>query len=504
MIYKKEKTVKTKICIVGSGLGGGTIAIKLAEENIDFIIVEAGGVTRNSDNVSFENVGREFGLRTTNSIQLGGTANLWHGVLSPLDKIDFQKRDWIPKSGWPITLEDLEPFYKNAADLLGIKDYNLFDIAKIPNSMKEKFSNIKFNKNILINKMFQQALPEKNFKSDILKIVKNSNNFHLYMDTVALELYKNDNCISGLKVGSKDGSTFEIYAEKFIVAAGALETPRLLLNSHIKNNNIGKFLMDHPMANLCQVKSKKKQKAHLYSAIKYIPSVAIKTGLELREEIQKKLKLPNHTFYMRPSLTEGIDNETEKIKLSLLAFRDGGLTLRDVWNVLTNLNVIFQSIVYKFSLNPKSKYFDMFFVTEQIPSENSRVKLSSKVDKWGYPISKVNWQLSDYDKSSMIKWYKLLEDECFNKDDYIFTYKFDKNDWSKNYTSAAHHVGTAKMAVSLDEGVVDSNLKVFTTNNLYVCDGSVFSTSGNVNNGLTIAALACKLAHYLSNEEIKD
>ncbi len=68
----------------------------------------------------------------------------------------------------------------------------------------------------------------------------------------------------------------------------------------------------------------------MYSAIKYVPSVAIKSGLELKDELQQELKLPNHTFYLRPSFTRGIDNKTEKIKLSLLTFRDGGTSLKDV------------------------------------------------------------------------------------------------------------------------------------------------------------------------------
>jgi hypothetical protein len=33
-----------------------------------------------------------IGLRSTRSIQLGGTSNLWHGVLSPLDEIDFKSK----------------------------------------------------------------------------------------------------------------------------------------------------------------------------------------------------------------------------------------------------------------------------------------------------------------------------------------------------------------------------------------------------------------------------
>ena len=77
------------------------------------------------------------------------------------------------------------------------------------------------------------------------------------------------------------------------------------------------------MGNLCQVKFKNPQKAQIYSAKKYIPNIAIKTGLTFNTNLQKKEQLPNHCFYLRPSFSEGIDNKSERVKLSLLTFKDG-------------------------------------------------------------------------------------------------------------------------------------------------------------------------------------
>ena len=130
-MLKQNNVEKIQVCIVGSGFGGGTLALKLAEKKINFIIVEAGGLVHKSNSVGFKNIGRDFGLRSTTSFQLGGTSNLWHGVLSPFDYIDFKKRDWIPNSGWEISLEDLKPLYREAAAFLGVKDYDFFNISKI-------------------------------------------------------------------------------------------------------------------------------------------------------------------------------------------------------------------------------------------------------------------------------------------------------------------------------------------------------------------------------------
>jgi len=500
MILDKQDATHVSVCIVGSGIGGSTLALKLASKNISFIIIEAGGLDTCNSDIQMENIGRKMGLRSTRSIQLGGTSNLWHGVLSPLDKIDFEKRDWIPNSGWAITLNDLNPFYKEAANIFNVKDYDYFNASKVSIDLYKKIDDMRFNRDNFKNKLFQQPLPTKNFKNDILELVKDSKNSHLLLNAVALEFVKNGDKVSSLKCGN-DSGIFEIKADYFVSAAGALESPRLLLNSKIKNSNIGKYLMDHPMTSLCQIQPQYIQNTHIYSAIRYVPSVVIKTGIVLKDSVQRSLKLPNHNFFMRPSFTKGINNGLEKIKLSLLTFKDGKFKLKDLWKVLTSLNIIYQVLIYRFSLDTKYKYVDLFSVTEQFPMPESNVSLSNKKDKWGYPISKVNWQVSEQEILLIKKWYDFIQSGCFSKDDFKITSEFNKESWIGDFTSAAHHVGTARMGETSKTGVVDKNLKVFDCDNLYVCDGSVFTTSGNVNCGFTIAAFACRLADFIVHKK---
>ncbi len=503
-----EKDFSTNVCIIGSGIGGGTLIKKLSDKGEDFIVIEAGGLKRQKrSDVIMDNIGLDFGIRNTRAIMLGGTSNLWHGVLSTLDSIDFEKRSWIPHSGWPIKLNDLMPYYMEASELFGVEKYKDFKLNTLSGDLKKNLKIMSFDRKWLKNKIFQQPLPPLNFKNLIKSIVKNSSQQHCLYNAVALELITDEygKKVQKLLVGVPGGKTFFVIARQFVICAGALETPRILLNSSKVNfnglgnegDNVGRYLMDHPMGNLCQVEFRRKHKAPIYSDIKYSKQMKIRTGLELNDEMQRKYQLPNHNTFMRVSFVKGIHDETEKVKLSLLAFRDGGVSFKDVWKVITNFNVSMQILAYKFSLNVTYKYADLFFVTEQIPNPNSRVTLSIKKDRFGYPIAKVNWQITDRDLGTMKKWYKLLREIMLSEDDYIFTHKIDDLDWENIFTSAAHHVGTAKMAENVKEGVVDKNLKVFDVENLFICDGSVFSTSGNVNNGLTISALACRLAQHL-------
>ena len=510
-----SESVDTSICIIGSGVGGGTLVHKIAQQNRDFVVIEAGDLKGNSNIVGEEVVGIDFAVKTHSSIrshrsiQLGGTSNLWHGVLAPLDKIDFEKRDWIPYSGWPVTLTDLEPYYQQAAEILRVKEFDYFQEDGLPASLRDKLKDIRFDGGYLKNKLFQQPLPPTNFKHIVIEAVAKSPNRHCYYNAVVLELITDQDGkkIDKLLVSTGNNKTFEVRADQFIIAAGALETPRLLLNSKRTqkkglgngSDKVGRFLMNHPMGNLCQVQFLQPQKAPIYSTFKYRDDMKITSGLEMTNQFQKKLRLPNHNFYLRPSFIKGIDNRSEQIKLSLLACKDGGVTFRDVWQVVTHINVIRQILTYKLSLNVTFKYADLFFLTEQIPNPNSTVSLSDKKDQFDYPIAKINWQLLPEDIASVRVWYELLIKEIFPKEYFKFTHTLKDFDWDNIFIACIHHVGTARMADNEQQGVVDRNLKVFGVDNLYVCDGSIFTTAGNANISFTISAFACRLSDYLLN-----
>ena len=74
----------------------------------------------------------------------------------------------------------------------------------------------------------------------------------------------------------------------------------------------------------------------------------------------------------------------------------------------------------------------------------------------------------------------LINKKIFNQDDAI-----------------NHHIGTTRMAYSPEFGIVDSNLKCFNLDNLFISGSSVFPTSSIVNPTFTIVALSLRLAEHI-------
>ena len=504
--------LRSRFCIVGSGIGGSAVAQKLIEAGHDLLLVEAGDIgptTTGPATVTGEYVGRPFRMVATRCIELGGTSNLWHGLCAPLDDIDFQPRPWIDNSGWPLRRSDLDPFYDEAAEVLGIPGASHWDLSRTGASIHERLKDFDFDGSILENKLFQFVKPPLRWKSKLLEMAK-SENFRCLVNAPALELIVDPEGakIDHLIVGSGAG-TFQIFAETFIVCAGALETPRLLLNSKNRlptgvgnaHDLVGKYLLDHPNGHFCKLRLKRSIKAPLYSDLQIRSQGSdfhLLTGLQLRPERQRQHRLPNNHVYIRPSLSPArIDDD---LLLSFMGARGArDLTLRQFKAILTHRDILYRILIMRLGLQPTYVYGDLFFMAEQLPNRDSCVRLSgSERDRYGYAVAQIDWQLSDADFSAFENYANLVLHQGLNAGDYSLARVDELSAWRNSVASAAHHVGTARMAEKASRGVVNPDLQVFGMDNLFICDGSVFPTGGSVNPALTITALGIRLGAHLN------
>ena len=144
------------------------------------------------------------------------------------------------------------------------------------------------------------------------------------------------------------------------------------------------------------------------------------------------------------------------------------------------------------------------FSSEQKPDFNNCVKLSkTEYDDLGIPKIELHWNISDDVFITLKKSLEKLGEETINLkigrigiDKYVYEKSFkESNDIFGNH----HHMGGTIMSSNVRKGVVDKNLKVENTNNLYVLGSSVFSSGGHFNPTFTIVQLALRLANHLKN-----
>lgn len=126
------------ICVIGGGRAGISIALQFAQTRTKVIIVESGGLSVDPETEALNEI-ESVGLRrapqnVTRCRGLGGTSALWSGRCGAFDPFDFQKRPWIPDSGWPMCYDDVAPFVDRAGQMLGLGPslYGRTDMGALP------------------------------------------------------------------------------------------------------------------------------------------------------------------------------------------------------------------------------------------------------------------------------------------------------------------------------------------------------------------------------------
>jgi len=114
---------KFDICIIGAGVAGITLALKLSQK-LNVVLIEAGGLEYSDDSQAVYkgmSIGQEYyDLIATRLRYFGGTSNHWAGWCRPLDSYDFKPKSYLEFSGWPIERRDLDPYLKEAESILDI------------------------------------------------------------------------------------------------------------------------------------------------------------------------------------------------------------------------------------------------------------------------------------------------------------------------------------------------------------------------------------------------
>ncbi len=505
-------TLHSKFCVVGTGMGGAMIAQTLARRGQDVLVIEAGDIKddRTASPIACETIGQDFGLPRSRCISLGGSSNLWHGICAALDDIDFRPRSWIPGSGWPIRRADLDRYYVAAGKDIGIEGADALIGPQLPPVYTPRLGDVGFNAADATPKLFLINDPPKRWKQGLVELAR-SERLKCIVNATALELKPKDgsDSIQDLVIGT-DGRTHTVKSEFFIICAGALETPRLLLNSRKRSPNgvgnahdlVGRNLLDHPMGHFSKLRFNVKTKAPLFAGWHTHNGTRAMVGLRLTDEQQENLAVANNMVWLRPSATAG--RIEDKLLLSFLSVKKiSDLTARQAWALLTDRDIRNRALASCLGLPLTYHYADLVFVTEQLPNPDSRVTLSRvRRDRFGYPVPEIDWRILDADLHSFDRYSRVMLVNCLKSPNHTLWRDDPLSEWTRTMVSSAHHLGTAKMGSGPRQGVVDSNLQVFGMRNLFIADASVFPTAGSANPSLTIMALALRLADHLLGKAV--
>ena len=490
--YSRENPPKhADVCIIGSGPAGITAAWELSKSGLDVIILDGsrkldyslpdyyklswpdktrlyngladGLFTHNEPHFLIRGNNQFPNFPTERERVYGGTSTHWGGQSRPLDPIVFEKRPGFP--GWPITREDLDPYYARASKLNQlVGDYGTDGI-----NFTAEFWQAELEKQGI-----PAAVPDlENFNAEMYQFMGHQwlnsatrtfdgsqigdTSVRVIVNATALNIVEQGGSIQYVNAASMNDDVnnpqaeteFQVTADHFVLACGAVANARQLLLSGLGNDLVGRYFMCHPLSSGNIIRN----------------TESFLTGPENN--------LMSGGGWYDPS--GNISGITGRFMATADAARDN--QIGRCW---------FRS----------GSSYRMYF--EMSPNYDSRITLNDTVDPvFGQQQTHVHWAFTEQDQRT----YE-INCELFNKASSEYDSIIDWPKWdavTDQWVVNGHHIGTTRMsdASKPDEGVVDQNLKIHNLDNMYVAGSSAFPTTGVSNPTMTIMTLSIRLADYL-------
>ncbi|WP_327051814.1 GMC family oxidoreductase [Halomicrococcus gelatinilyticus] len=525
---------RADVCVVGAGPAGALVAHSLAKRGNDVVVLEAGerfdparrtermerhlrpahgplsvwemGGPRDAFTAPGE---RHYPLNRARVKGVGGTTLHWQGLVYRFHERDFAE--------WPIDYDDLRPYYARAEAELGVAgaDDNPFAPPR-----EEPFPLPAFPPSHS-DSLFAEACERLGLTTHSVPSARNSEahdgrgecvgygtckpvcpagakysaDVHVrkaeaegarVVDRAPVQRLDHDDAgerVTAAVYATPDGETHRQEAREFVLAAGGVEIPRLLLLSRserypdgLANSSgaVGRYFMDHLFAGMGGVVDSRTRQHHV--------------GFMTSE---------CHQFYDDPTAgTSGTDGEVPPwsgdvdpgpLKLEFLndvGPTPVGLALdADEWgdDLLESMRTAYGNSV------------GMGALAGQRPRAENRVELDPSVtDDHGNPVPAVHWRVDDRTRATLRRANE-IQHAVLDELGADVTWQVGP----ENTGPAFHHMGTTRMGTDPDGSVVNPRLRTHDLRNLSVASSSVFVTGGALNPTLTIAALALKAAEHV-------
>ncbi len=529
------------VCVIGAGPAGITLARELQDQELRVGLVESGGTQLEPDTQDLSRLGTSdaYPRLEDRRRQFGGGANLWGGVgfghgrrvrYLPLGAIDFEKRDWLSYSGWPFSRTDLDPYYVRAHALCGIGPYS-YDIAD-HETCKARPLPVDAERFTTTVEWFGR--PEV-FSEEALAALRPHSNVTVVLHANACELVEREASpsVEFLRFECLNGHSHTVKAKVFVLAAGGIENPRILLLSNGRraaglgnqNDLVGRFFMDHWRHD--EELLFEPTDPHLFERVRLYDIRRLESGLimgcklNISETVLREEQFLNSAVMLLPLLradhaqaVSDVKRFVESLSRRRLPSDLPGTIWRLSRSAPTLLSMGFQYYVLQRRLRPTLLHgwsdfrgnarrygsFSLQLQLELAPDPANRVFLTGERDRFGRPRAGLQWKLGTQDLDSGRRAREVYAAGLERARLGTVTRPAKDALLHQELQGTNHYMGTTRMHPDPTRGVVNADSRVHGLKNLYVAGSSVFPTGGYQNCTLTIVALAIRLADHVKRQ----
>lgn len=450
------------LCIIGSGFAGTFLGLRAIDHGLRTVIVEAGSSPQRDgspeslqESFKFRSSGAlRYPVNGTRAIAVGGTSRHWGGVTTRLWPEDFRMQSEFGRLvDWPIAFEDLLSYYCDAERLLLARGYPAVSGAEPSRTCpypQEKTGDY-VDPRVPIEDQDVAYFPVAHsrrggnfairlFDDEIPSFVQTDRGTLIEDRQVTNLVTLDGKTIDHVELRGITEPTRKLYARAFVVAAGVVESCRLLLASQSswfpkglgnRHGQVGHYFNVHP-------------------------------SLQTRFDLRSELDLPEGHHR-----TCSLNRDFRRAGVNACQFQ---------LDVLANGTA-------RWKAQPEVE-----------PQHENHVTLSkTETDPFGVPLPEVHFGYTDQDQRTLERSYRTLEVAKRELGSAKGEFK-DHDRWR------AHPAGTCRMGVDEKNGVVDRNNRVFGVDNLFVSGACTFPTSGTANPTNTVVAMTLRLADHLHQQ----
>ena len=523
------------VCVVGSGPVGIAIALDLVRLGRRVLLLESGGDRAEAHAQSLSGAmlvdpARHDRMDIAVARRLGGTSNLWGGRCLPFDPIDFERRPINGNAVWPIDLPDLNPFYERAigyaragADVFATDelahDARIFSTASLERWSSQRKAHV----------AHRDALAR-------------SATLDVRLHATVTALVWDDDRVTGVVAIGRDCAQVRVPVRQLVVATGGLESTRLLLAEQRASPRrfgggdvLGRFYMGHVIGEIADIvfASETVDRAFDFTLDRHgsyvrrriAPSPALLRRDDMLNcafwPVVPQIANPAHRDGFLSAIAVGLSAQglgrailPEAIRLRHIptgmargphvanVVRDLPGTTRDLARLLWRRYAA-QVPAPAFYKRNIARRYGLAYHSEQAPQAESRVWLTRESDATGLPRLAIYLRFSDDDAASIVRLHDHLARWLPAAGLGRIEFREPPEERAASVLAQAshgtHQIGTARMSATSRTGVVDADLRVWGTRNLYVASSAVLPTSGQANPTLTVMALGLRLAARLSS-----
>jgi choline dehydrogenase-like flavoprotein len=526
------------VCVIGAGPVGLALALSCARRGLKVLVVESGGRSAGPDTAGvFEadilTPQSHVPTKLTLARGLGGASFWWGGRCVPFDDIDFERRDAAPDAIWPLSHADIRPWYEPAAQFLGCAPAcfsrggpGLGDDADLTTDSLERWA------------------PVTRLVATYGVEIARQPNLQVATGATATGLTVTDDKVGGVVLAGDGGAAGLARATRYVVAAGGLETPRLLLIAQSERPSLfggpqgalGRYYVGHLSGKIADIEL---ASAADVDALDYFVDGGCyaRRRLTVSADAQRREGLLNAAFWLDnpPFHDPGHHSALLSAVWLALAFEPLGARLASpsvrrshlggqrgvlshhLANVLSNpaataidLARIVQRRYFAslrqpgFLVKNKHRRYALHYHAEQAPNAESRLTLSGARDALGRPRLAVDFRYRESDIRSVLRSHAVLDAALRRADRGRLTYRAPDDELAAQVWAQAedgvHQTGATRMGDDPRASVVDRDCRTHDLPNLYLAASSVFASSSQANPTLMAVALALRLADKLCAE----